>query len=206
MRSTRGDKGKIRKAWTEDEHLCVEKIVLDALARDVRKINWKQHLDIIGHSYDSVIARACDIRNAARIAGVEKTLKEVRTENRQRQAENNQDSIESHRTNTSTAVLRFDAEIRARVTEKGVTAGLLGDPVRGRSALDRKRAGIVEPRVRHFGEDRSIKKPTLASKPLDVWGPRADSRVRQSSARKPGASPKPNSLARKTDRPEVACE
>lgn len=45
---------------------------------------------------------------------------------------------------TSTAKFVMDAELRARIEVQGVTAGLLGDPLPGRSALDRKRAGIVE--------------------------------------------------------------
>lgn len=41
----------------------------------------------------------------------------------------------------STAVLMLDAELRNRIAEFGITAGLLGDPPPGRSALDKKRAG-----------------------------------------------------------------
>lgn len=40
----------------------------------------------------------------------------------------------------STAVLIADAELRARIALQGLTAGLLGDPLPGRSALDRRRA------------------------------------------------------------------
>jgi hypothetical protein len=46
---------------------------------------------------------------------------------------------------TSTARLLMDAELRARIAVLGVTAGLLGDPMPGRSALDRIRAGMVDP-------------------------------------------------------------
>lgn len=47
----------------------------------------------------------------------------------------------------STSTFRFvmDAELRARIEGRGVTAGLLGDPTPGRSALDRMRAGVVAP-------------------------------------------------------------
>lgn len=45
---------------------------------------------------------------------------------------------------TSTAKFLMDAELRARIEHVGVTAGLFGDPLPGRSALDRQRAGIVE--------------------------------------------------------------
>jgi hypothetical protein len=39
-----------------------------------------------------------------------------------------------------TSKLILDAELRARISEQGITAALLGDPRPGRSALDRKRA------------------------------------------------------------------
>ena len=41
----------------------------------------------------------------------------------------------------STWSLRTDAELRSRIELVGITAGRLGDPLPGRSALDRKRAG-----------------------------------------------------------------
>lgn len=44
-----------------------------------------------------------------------------------------------HARSTSTAKLVMDAELRGRIELQGVTAGLLGDPMPGRSALDRKR-------------------------------------------------------------------
>lgn len=50
-----------------------------------------------------------------------------------------------HARSTSTARLLMDAELRSRIELQGVTAGLLGDPMPGRSALDRKHAGIADP-------------------------------------------------------------
>jgi hypothetical protein len=41
----------------------------------------------------------------------------------------------------STSRLVLDAELRGRISEQGITAGLLGDPRPGRSALDAKKAG-----------------------------------------------------------------
>jgi hypothetical protein len=41
----------------------------------------------------------------------------------------------------STSKLVMDAELRSRISEQGITAGLLGDPRPGRSALDAKKAG-----------------------------------------------------------------
>lgn len=38
----------------------------------------------------------------------------------------------------STAALIADAELRTRIALQGITAGLLGDPLPGRSALDRR--------------------------------------------------------------------
>jgi hypothetical protein len=40
----------------------------------------------------------------------------------------------------STTKFSLDADMRGRIQMQGVTAGLLGDPAPGRSALDRKRA------------------------------------------------------------------
>lgn len=42
---------------------------------------------------------------------------------------------------TSTARFRFAAEMASRIGAQGITAGLLGDPPPGRSALDKQRAG-----------------------------------------------------------------
>lgn len=45
----------------------------------------------------------------------------------------------------------------AETKPASITAWLLGDPPPGRSALDRKRMGVAEERVRMFGEDRAVK-------------------------------------------------
>lgn len=44
-----------------------------------------------------------------------------------------------------TAILVADAELRARCEVLGLTGGLLGDPLPGRSALDQMRAGQSDP-------------------------------------------------------------
>lgn len=44
-----------------------------------------------------------------------------------------------------TSRLVIDAEIRARIELQGLTAGLLGDPPAGRSALDKRLGGVAEP-------------------------------------------------------------
>lgn len=46
--------------------------------------------------------------------------------------------ITDHMRSTSTAKLMLDAELRMRIGAQGITAGLLGDPLPGRSALDLK--------------------------------------------------------------------
>jgi hypothetical protein len=55
-------------------------------------------------------------------------------------------------------VLRAEAELRARIAERGLTGGLFGDPAPGRSALDRRLAGPDEPR-----------KPALQSRGFNGW-------------------------------------
>jgi hypothetical protein len=61
----------------------------------------------------------------------------------------------------STHVLIADAELRSRIALQGLTAGLFGDPLPGRSALDQRNAGDLgsAPRI-----DRRISgpKPTLS--------------------------------------------
>lgn len=66
----------------------------------------------------------------------------------------------------STHTLRVDAELRARIDALGVTGGMLGDPLPGRSALDRKRAGIVEPELVDRRNCKVPPRPTLATEPL----------------------------------------
>jgi hypothetical protein len=73
---------------------------------------------------------------------------------------------------TSTAKLVMDAQLRARIEVQGITAGLLGDPMPGRSALDKMRAGIVDDpllpayHTRFEGAQASRPKITLATGPL----------------------------------------
>lgn len=66
-----------------------------------------------------------------------------------------------------TSALVTDAELRSRIQSQGITAGLLGDPPPGRSALDQLRAGGVEQPQRI--DYRTVKlgpKVTLATEPL----------------------------------------
>lgn len=49
--------------------------------------------------------------------------------------------IRGDRSSASTVMLSVDAELRARIAERGITGGLLGDPMPGRSALDKKLRG-----------------------------------------------------------------
>lgn len=68
---------------------------------------------------------------------------------------------------TSTAKLVMDAELRSRIEVQGITGGLLGDPMPGRSALDRKRAGEIESPTWMDGRAaRFIPKITLPTGPL----------------------------------------
>jgi hypothetical protein len=46
-----------------------------------------------------------------------------------------------HARGTSTAKLQMEAEMRSRIAVLGVTGGLLGDPLPGRSALDQRGSG-----------------------------------------------------------------
>lgn len=60
------------------------------------------------------------------------------------------DIAADHRIAMSTQKFVVDTELRRRIETQGVTAGLFGDPPAGRSALDKRRAGIVD-RVNNHG-------------------------------------------------------
>lgn len=62
----------------------------------------------------------------------------------------------------STARMVVDAELRDRIGAQGVTAGLLGDPMPGRSMLDKRLAGRPEPAAPPTQGMRSPPKVTLA--------------------------------------------
>lgn len=70
----------------------------------------------------------------------------------------------------STAVLVADAELRARIAVLGLTAGLLGDPLPGRSALDMRLAGVPEPATPADHREVALRRLrptiTLAKEPL----------------------------------------
>ena len=70
----------------------------------------------------------------------------------------------------STSALLVDAEIRARIETRGLTAGLLGDPPAGRSALDRRLAGLPEPTAPADHREAALRRLspviTLATEPL----------------------------------------
>lgn len=62
--------------------------------------------------------------------------------------------------------LQGAAELLARIQhDRGLTAGLLGDPPAGRSALDKKRAGAVHAALGTRGV-RALPKITLATRPF----------------------------------------
>jgi len=118
--------------------------------------------------------------------------------------------LEEHRHATSTQALQFAAEMLHRVGEQGVTAGLLGDPPPGRSALDRKRAGIEDSETvdrrkeSEWGVALARLRLRINRGDLPKMGTKNPSspRLRRTAA----ASPKPKCIARKTDCPEVASE
>lgn len=62
---------------------------------------------------------------------------------------------------TSTFRFSVDAEIRSRIADQGVTAGLLGDPPAGRSALDKRCRGDADAYLR--GSRSSFDKPARIS-------------------------------------------
>lgn len=62
----------------------------------------------------------------------------------------------------ATQRLQMHAEILSRIAEQGVTRGLAGDPMPGRSALDKKRLGIVdEPPISQYRKEYELRRPKI---------------------------------------------
>lgn len=136
-----------RSSWTLDQIAIVERLI--ELARGIRGgTRWADHVEAIGHPLSSITSMAHYLRN--------KTLKDrYRVENeglRQRARDAARAAREKpaaprdyagHMSLTPKCKLVFDQELLDRIRERGLTAGFFGDPLPGRSALDRKLAAIV---------------------------------------------------------------
>jgi hypothetical protein len=101
---------------------------------------------LCGHSVQSCRTKISDIRLAVRTGSPPKktlALPKVKRRTALRLRPRQLAPKDDQRANTSTFRYVMDAELRARIELVGITAGLLGDPLPGRSALDAKRAGAA---------------------------------------------------------------
>lgn len=138
-----------RIPWRDEERALVNDL-LDESERTGKKIRWSRYNHQLGkHSKSAVAAFVADIREKRRQARYRALMK---IQGKADARGSGQLPIHmppaapikprniglDHR--IATSKLQFDPIILGRIADQGVTAGLLGDPIPGRSALDRKRA------------------------------------------------------------------
>lgn len=162
--------------WTLQQQLRLEALIEDHERRGINAVRWGNYTEELGHPINSCYVEAQKARARLRtkkradyraevqarlLAAVGVTddrcgnlAGEVNRPNRPTSLALPRLAfdLDDERVNTSTQKLRFAAEMLIRIGEQGITAGLLGDPPPGRSALDERR-GIV-----------ATEAPTLASR------------------------------------------
>jgi len=155
-----------REFYTKEQLAYMESLIVDALRRRGR-VNWKAHQHEIGHTMSSIQSMASILRERMRDKADRDRLRMIRNlmENLNgdppppARAVNDVPlpklALDSERVTTSTQSLLFAAEMRNRIDPRNITAGLLGDPPPARSALDRKRAGIVDAPPQRYGRPES---------------------------------------------------
>lgn len=126
-----------RRTWTD------EQIALMIKLRDVEGLPWNE----IGERFGFTAAKCCikyhNVKSADRIAARRKEMRVAAGPPAAIPAR----GAELRFLNEPVARPRYfsdaDQFIRARIERQGLTAGFLGDPPPGRSALDEKRAGVT---------------------------------------------------------------
>ncbi len=130
--------------WTPDqiEKLCE---IIDEHAAAGRRIRWKEEAPRLGHPISACQQMANKLRHDRRELKRRAELRAMR-EKVDRivivpDALPRTPKVQNPEFTRATSTYRYtvDAELRARIESQGVTAGLLGDPPAGRSALDQKR-------------------------------------------------------------------
>ena len=139
-------KGYIRWSKAQTERLI--QIMADH-ARNRTNVPWYHYAIVLGHSANACRDRAREIRRKRRAEQQSADRAEIRDKaDAAVKQRSRSPSIAppikpaaplDHMAATSTARFRFAAEMSARIGAQGITAGLLGDPPPGRSALDQKR-------------------------------------------------------------------
>jgi hypothetical protein len=142
--------------WSVEQIETMERMVEQAVA-ERRCPNWKVIGQAVGHSAVASCTRMSDLRIKRRNAAEKARLQAAGIDTAPPVAKKNQPKkpppapvmviavkrrlpdYASHTVATSTHMLVADAELRARIETQGITAGLLGDPLPGRSALDQRK-------------------------------------------------------------------
>ena len=148
--------GRPNKAWWLSSQLALLEQLADA------KTPWDEIAHRVGHPKNSCATKMSEIRSK-RDRTSEKPKKRGRpgTIQSPQLAPAPVPDPPSARA-VSNALLVADAELRARIAVLGATGGLLGDPMPGRSALDRMRAGVSDPPIA-TQDQRPLPKITLAA-------------------------------------------
>lgn len=153
-----------RTKWTQGQLDLMAMLIRNQIENNIAHVDWTPYLAMLGHDQRATIARAAmmraEIKNAEdakrhlAAAAMEAPTRAVKPV-----------EGDAHVKRTSTQAYLFAAEMRARIGSQGITAGLLGDPPPGRSALDEKRgtaiAAVTQSRLR---EGRSARLPGVAAR------------------------------------------
>lgn len=167
-------KGGAVKKWTSDQVALMEQMIVESMGLQrrggnmrKRRISWVEISEATGHSIQSCIHRhkyqlEKEINRKLREQANAPEVARAQPVMARSSPVTTYDDLSRP---TSTAGLMAHAMIRDRIATQGITAGLLGDPAPGRSALDRKLAGVVEPEIRLPGSYRAPPPVTLATEP-----------------------------------------
>jgi hypothetical protein len=139
------------RGWTHAQRTRMAEIIMAHYERG-RRVHWKRYATEIGHTVKACSAEAHNIRERVRNEAMKesssKSWTPAKTLRRKTQRFIPRETVKTcdcldHRISTSTARFKVEAEIRNRISVQGLTAGIFGDPMPGRSALDQKRGESV---------------------------------------------------------------
>lgn len=158
-----------KNLWSTDQLDTMERLVQQA-ASERRTPKWRDIAAVVGHSAVACCTRMSELRKHRRNAEEKARLQAMGIDTkppvaRKKPAKRLPPPVTvipakrvldytPHTIATSTHMLVADCELRARIGLQGITAGLLGDPIPGRSALDQKRQQACGSGGRGFGLGR----------------------------------------------------
>lgn len=138
--------------WTDAQMVQLEELA-NAYTADGRRIQWHIIAAEVHHPVHSCQTRMSEIRGRRRDEEKRAQLRAIRLVHGTAPVTPAMTveppppvkivHVPDHSRSTSTAKLRMDAELRARIEILGITGGMLGDPEPGRSALDQKRSALA---------------------------------------------------------------